>query len=463
MQTVNSSPSRDLIRRGPFARLWWSQVVSSLGDWGALFASFALAARIAGGGPLASLGILVPLVARILPGLVFGVVGGVIADRWDRKRTMAVTDLGRAVLVGVLAFADNFRALFVLTFLIELLSLARQPAREAVVPNLVSEDRLLAANGLNLLAGYGTAPLGSALFALLVQLGSRLPHFGSFGRSIASAFLIDAVTFVFAGLVVLTVPIPKVEVKRRSVAVRGLDWRAPLRDVGEGLRFVARSGEVRRIILGMAAGLFGGGALFVIGQPFAEQVLAADNAGYGLIVTSLGVGVGFGMMAVTLFGKTAERRQLVFALSLVGTGVAIMFTAFTYTVVGAAGWTFITGFGTGAGYVTGFTHLHARVADDFRGRTFAALYALVRTALLASFALAGVGAAALEGVLPGLLSQGLRAVVALGGMVVLVSGVITLWASRADLRPPPFDRESLETLRQAGDTIGWMRGHGEKQ
>jgi dTMP kinase len=226
---------------------------------------------------------------------------------------------------------------------------------------------------------------------------------------------------------------------------------------------VARSGDVRRIILGMAAGLFGGGALFVIGQPFAEQVLAADNAGYGLIVTALGVGVGLGMMAVTLFGKSAERRQLVFALSLVGTGVAIMLTAFTFTVFGAAGWTFITGIGTGIGYVTGFTHLHTRVADDLRGRTFAALYALVRTALLASFALAGVGAAALEGVLPGILGQGLRAVVVLGGMVVLVSGVITVWGSRAELRPPPFDRESLETLRQAGDAIGWMRGHGEKQ
>ncbi|MGH9195587.1 MAG: hypothetical protein ACRD1T_07600, partial [Acidimicrobiia bacterium] len=111
-----------MIRRGPFARLWWSQAISSLGDWVTLFASFALAARISGGGRAASLGILVPLVGRILPGLVLGIVGGVLADRWNRKATMIVADVGRAVLAGGLLFVSNFRDLFILTFLTEVLS-----------------------------------------------------------------------------------------------------------------------------------------------------------------------------------------------------------------------------------------------------------------------------------------------------------------------------------------------------
>jgi dTMP kinase len=463
METVYSTSSRALIRRGPFARLWWSQVISSLGDWVALFASFALAARIAGGGVSASLGVLVPLVARILPGLVLGIAGGVIADRWDRKRTMVVTDFGRALLVGALALADNFRVLFILTFLIEFLSLIRQPAREAVVPNLVPATSLLAANGLNLLAAYGSAPLGSALFAGLVKIGARLPDLGGFGRSIAVAFLIDAFTFVLSGIVILSIDIPRVHLARSRIARGMFDLRAPLRDIVEGFGFVARSGSVRRVILGMAAALFGGGALFVIGEPFALHVLGVSDAGYGVIVTALGIGVGIGMLGVTWFGPGEGRRQLLFALSLVGTGIAITLSAFSVTVPGASGWTFFTGMGTGVAYVTGFTHLHARVDDELRGRTFAALYASVRTALLASFALAGVGAAALEGVLPGELGTGLRAVMALGGAIVLLAGTITLWAARGEIRRPALDQQALEALRDAGDTVGWIRGHGERR
>ena len=49
--------------------------------------------------PAATIAILVPLVGRILPGLFFGFLGGLIADRWSRKTTMIVSDFGRAVLV----------------------------------------------------------------------------------------------------------------------------------------------------------------------------------------------------------------------------------------------------------------------------------------------------------------------------------------------------------------------------
>ena len=54
MDTISELRGRDLIRKGPFARIWWSQAISSLGDWVTLFASFALAARISGGGRGAS-------------------------------------------------------------------------------------------------------------------------------------------------------------------------------------------------------------------------------------------------------------------------------------------------------------------------------------------------------------------------------------------------------------------------
>jgi dTMP kinase len=471
MDTISELRGRDLIRRGPFARIWWSQAISSLGDWVALFASFALAARISGGGRSASLGILVPLVGRILPALILGFVGGVLADRWSRKATMLVSDFGRAFLAAGFLFVDNFRQLFVLTFVIELLSMVRQPAREAVVPSMIPERHLLTANGLSLLSNYGTAPIGSALFAGLSEVGSRLPEFGSFGPSIGAAFVFDALTFLVSAVIVLFTTVPEVEIPRERRARTRTDVTAPWRDLVDGFRFVTRSGPIRRMILGMAAGLFGGGALFVIGQPFARQVLRASDSGYGLIATSLGVGVGLGMLGVTILGTMNTRRQLVFSLALLGAGLAIIFTGFANTVSIAAGWTLFTGVGTGIAYVTGFTQLHATVDDSLRGRTFAAVFAFARVALLISFALAGVGAAALDGVFVGELNEGIRAVIVVGGTIVTAVGAAVLWASREELRAH-LNQEQLATLADASDAITWMRGdrrgrrsgrEGEKQ
>ncbi|MGH8928450.1 MAG: MFS transporter, partial [Acidimicrobiia bacterium] len=458
LEQVSELRGRDLIRRGPFARLWWSQAVSSLGDWVTLFASFALAARIAGGGRGASLAILVPLVGRILPGLIFGIVGGVIADRWSRKATMLAADFGRAALAAGLLFVENYRELFLVTFLTEMLSMVRQPAREAVVPRLIPERHLLAANGLSLLSNYGTAPIGSALFAALSEIGSRLPDFGSFGPSIGAAFVFDAATFVASAIIVLFTPIPEVELSKARRSKGRLDLRTPLRDIVEGFRFVTRKGPIRRMILGMAAGLFGGGALFVIGQPFAQQVLRVSNSGYGLIVTALGVGVAIGMLGVTILGSMNTRRQVVFGLALLMIGLAIVSTGFTNNLSAAAAWTLLTGLGTGVAYVTGFTQLHATVDDELRGRTFAAMFAFARIALLVSFALAGVGAAALDGIFAGELNEGIRAVIVLGGAVVLIAGGAVLWAAREELRPKPLDADQLATLAEAGDAITWMRG-----
>jgi len=98
------------------------------------------------------------------------------------------------------------------------------------------------------------------------------------------------------------------------------------------------------------------------------------------------------------------------------------------------------------------------VTDDIRGRTFAALYAAARLALLTSLGLAAVGAATFDGILPGLLGSGIRAIIFLSGGTVLASGLVTLWSVRGSLRGEPLDESEYRALRDAGDAITWMRG-----
>src|SRR5688500_17659627 len=82
-----------LVGSPSFFRLWLAQVASSLGDWIGFVAITAYAARIAGGAsPETAVGLV--LSARLVPGFFLAPAAGVLVDRWDRKRTMVVCDIG---------------------------------------------------------------------------------------------------------------------------------------------------------------------------------------------------------------------------------------------------------------------------------------------------------------------------------------------------------------------------------
>ena len=457
MNSVEDIRGRDLIRRGPFAKLWWANSVSSLGDWVNIFATLALAARIGGGGDASTVAIIVSLVARFLPGMLAGTLGGVMADRWNRKITMVVSDFGRAGLVVTLLFVSTLSQLFMVIVLVELLGLFRQPAREAVVPTLIPPRHLATANSLNLVSMYGTAPVGSALFALLTEFSEVLPEVGQFGAWVLPAFLFDMATFLVSGIITLGIPIKATALpEQRRMRLQLHSLAAPVRDLVEGWAQVGRKGPVRRLVWGMAVALLGGGGLFVMGQPFTQQVLDATESGYGALLTSLGVGVALGMVLLAGLGKNLIQREPIFAFGLWAAGSGIVFTSFSRSVISAVGWVLLLGIGTGMAYVAGFTQLHSAVTDEIRGRTFGALYTLGRLALLVSLAVAGVGAVALEGVLPGIMSNGIRAVLFISGLAVLLTGLVSFWAVRSQLKMV-FDREAMVAIRYTSQVLGMLR------
>ena len=76
-----------------FFRLWIAQFVSSLGDWIGLIAILAIAARVSDNSGAA---VSLVMTTRVLPGFLLGTVGGVIIDRFDRRKVMVLCDIGRA-------------------------------------------------------------------------------------------------------------------------------------------------------------------------------------------------------------------------------------------------------------------------------------------------------------------------------------------------------------------------------
>src|SRR4030081_3665284 len=218
-----------------FFKLWVAQVVSSLGDWIGIIAILAIAARISGGSGAA---VSLVMVARVVPGFFLGTVGGVIVDRFDRRRVMVACDIGRAALLALLPFVDNLLGLVLVSFALEILSLLWGPAKDASIPNLVDTKQLTSANSLGLFAAFGTFPLASLAFALLAYAAAGLSSFGAFSSlNVDREFLalwVDGLTFLVSAMIIWRLPIPRAYDRKGERA----DWTATLRDISEGVRFI---------------------------------------------------------------------------------------------------------------------------------------------------------------------------------------------------------------------------------
>lgn len=446
-ESLQPRSAASMIRTGPFARFWWAAAIGSTGDWITIFATIGVADEIGGGG-----GILVALLSRVLPGLIFGPLVGAFSDRFDRRRLIVIADLGRAAIVPFLIFASTLPMLVVITVALEALSLLGQAPRAAVVPSMVRQENIVTANSLMLGAAYGTIPVGAAfnfvlaLFPALV-LGAVIPEAT---QPFALAFIFDAVTFLVSGLIIATLPALKTLLAREIEADGGqLDPRGTLRSIVDGVRYLWKDRPVRRVVFGMTTALFGGGTVIIIGKPFVEDVLAADETGFFGIVTALGVGASIGIAVVSSYSSRLMRRDVVFSVSVTVTGASLSLAAMVNTVAGAAGWIFLMGLGAGAAYVMGLTHLHEQVEDDMRGRIFATLFGLMRIGLFVSMAAAVplAGAIDISGI--GRLNDPNRIVLFLGGAIMLLSGAGLLWSLRALFARPKLESATHDLIAHA--------------
>src|SRR5215218_2857643 len=266
-----------------FFKLWVAQVVSSLGDWIGIIAILAIAARVSGGSGAA---VSLVMVARVVPGFFLATVGGVIVDRFDRRRVMVACDFG---LVG----------LVIVSFALEILSLLWGPAKDASIPNLVDTKQLTSANSLGLFAAFGTFPVASLVFALLSYAAAGLSGFAAFSSlDVDREFLalwVDGVTFLVSAAIIWRLPIPRTTLHRQGERV---DWTATLRDISEGLGFIRHNRVVRGVIIGIGVGIIGGGAMIPLGPVFSQDVLGGGSAAFGLLMTALGFGAALGVVTL---------------------------------------------------------------------------------------------------------------------------------------------------------------------
>jgi len=247
-----------------FFRLWLAQVVSSLGDWIGLFAILTLSARVGKGSPEAAIALVMS--ARMIPGFFLASVGGVLVDRWDRRKVMVTCDIGRGLVLATLPLVKTVWGLFLASLVLEILTLLWSPAKEASVPNLVQSDKLASANSFSLAAAYGTFPLGSALFASLTKVAEIVGrHAGAFDflrlNQESLAIYFDVVTFFLSASLIYSLRLAR----NRPVERTPIDLTRTFTEIKEGWRFIGTNPTGRSVMVGRGTGLVGGGLIAALG------------------------------------------------------------------------------------------------------------------------------------------------------------------------------------------------------
>ena len=356
-----------------FRQLWLGQVVSQLGDWFNTIAVYTIILNLTGSGR--NIGLL--LVARFLPSFIFGSLSGVVADRFSRRSIMIISDLSRAFVVLGFIFvrrADQLWIIYCLTVLQLGLSTFFEPAKTAVIPSIVSDRELVAANAIS-----------SVTWSVMLTLGAFVGGIvtGLFGSDVA--FILDALTYLLSAALIGSVSFPK-----RAPRAKGkLTIRRVLgiSETIEGVRYVSHRPRVLALLLVKPAWGLGGGILTLLAV-FGEKVFPLGKdaaAGIGVLFAARGIGTAVGpIVARRISGDGKKRMQN-------SIGIAFLIGGVFYMVFGAApGFVValavlgIAHMGGSILWVFSTVLLQRSVEDNFRGRVFAAELALLTLTMAVS-------------------------------------------------------------------------------
>jgi MFS family permease len=248
---------------------------------------------------------------RVLPIVVFSMISGVVADAWDRRRLMLITQVLATIVAVVLALL-TFRGLtkvwplYLLAALGSAVGAFDLPARSALVPTLVPRDHLPNAISLN-----------TIMFQTASVVGPSLGGFMIASTSVGWVYVANAISFgcVIVALLMMrdVPPHPQSETGSRD----DVSWHAAM----EGLRFVFRSPLIRStMLLDFFATFFSSAtALLPI---FAQDILAVGAKGYGWLYAAPAVGAMATSAALIPLVDRIEHRGWTLLWAVAGYGLA---------------------------------------------------------------------------------------------------------------------------------------------
>lgn len=352
-----------------YRSLWVGEIISLFGDWFNLIASAALISSLTTSG-LAIGGL---FVVRMLAPFLVSPLAGVVADRYNRKHLLILSDIARGIIViGFLFIREpgHVWLLYTLTAIQLGISGFFYPGRNAILPEIVSAGELGAANALS-----------SATWSVMLALGAALGGVVAGQWGIYPAFVIDSVTFFLSAFFISRI----IYQVSNDKIIHGRSIREVNTQYIEGLRYLAHNRDILSVaLLKGAIALSVNGAFQVIQVALAENTFVIGEGGstsLGLFYAASGVGTGLGPIIMRRFTGDRGRALRValagaYLITIVGLFIVAPLKSFQSVLFGS----FLRAFGTGVNWVFSTQLLLQLVPSHVRGRVFSTEFALVTLA-----------------------------------------------------------------------------------
>jgi len=414
---------RLLRSRRNFRLLWLAQVVSELGDWFYALSVYSLLFSLTGG---RAESVAVAVVLQVLPQTFVAPTAGVLNDRLRRKGIMIGADVARAVIVlGMLLVRTPGMVWLVYPLLLlETVGAAFfEPARSAVMPNLVAADEVPAANALGSITWSFNLAVGSALGGAVAALAGR-----------DAVFVINAVSFLASAWLIHRMRFEEPHAEGAPpMRARELVNFTP---VIEGLRYLRADGRrFATVFVKGGIGLLGahnvvlpvlGARVFPLsmdgGDPERGRML-----GMSLLLSARGVGALLGpLLASAWAGQDESRMRRGILAGFLTAAAGYLMVGGSGSLAAAVAAVVVAHSGASTNWVFSTTILQQRTEDRYRGRVLAADLGIFMFTISLSSYLAGV--AIDRGMSP-------RALAAAIGALMLAPAVAWMLAARATRSP----------------------------
>ena len=393
-----------LLRQRNFGLLWFGGLISFVGDWITLVA---LPIYIYGlTGSVLATGLM--WMCMVGPSVALGSVAGVYVDRWDRRVTMIVANLMMVPLAAAMALAQKPEQVWIIyaaALLKATIGNFMGPAENALLPKLVSEDDLIAANAMNTLNNNLARLIGPAIGgAVLAYLGFTY------------AVLLDAASFLIAGVLIALIRAPR-RVTRATVDDTAGEKPEPhvWRELMEGLRLVGGNRLISALFLLAGLAMVSEGFFEVMIIPYVKDVLRGGAQELGWMMTAQAVG---GLVGGVFVARVSKRVKPV---NLLGAGLFLLglidMLIFNIPILPVNLLLFVLAGPPVIGLQTSAqTLLQTNVVDQFRGRVFGVFGTTLSLSILV-----GQGISSLIGG-----ATGPRPLMTAGGLLMAAVGLVTL-------------------------------------
>ncbi|MFG1640660.1 bifunctional MFS transporter/dTMP kinase [Amycolatopsis sp. NPDC049252] len=443
----------------PFRRLWGVTYLCSVADWLNILALTGLATKLTNNYFAQNFAFVGVVLTGLAPGLLFAPVGGLLADRFDRRKVMIVADLLRCGFLLSIAFVSAPWWLLVGNFLVGSAASMWIPSKEAAVPNLLRRpDQVETANQLGMVMTYGLAVVTAAgANAILTGINTNFLHVPGEDTSLSIAKLVVVITglLYLASAILIATRIPELSLRNVHALPEQKVKAADEEKLGigtmiaDGFRFIRSTPLVRGLLVGAFGAFAAGGAVIGSAKPYSSSLLAGDSA-FSLLVLAVFVGLASGMAFAPKLSRRLPHDRL-FGVSIIAAGLSLALVALSPHLSVSLITVVLVGFWAGTAFLTGVTIIGSRVEDAIRGRINAIYQLMMKLVLFGTTVtvplLVGVVGTRTFDVWGGRVSvDGTRPIMFAGAVIALVAGLFA-YRQMDDKRTEPILSDLRNALR----------------